>query len=42
MKSKLNELRFGAKYHKDIINSLELLMTIETEPDDKNHISIKE
>ena len=42
MKSKLDELRFGIKYRKDIINSLALLMTLATEPDDKNRISMRE
>ena len=42
MQSKLDELRFGAKYHKDVINSLALLMVMATEPDDKKRISIRE
>lgn len=42
MQSKLGELTFGAKYHKDVINSLALLMTIATESDDKKRISIRE
>lgn len=42
MQSKLDELRFGAKYHKDVVNSLALLMAMATEPDDKKRISIRE
>ena len=37
----MDKLTFGAKYHKDVINSLALLMKMSTEPDDMKHIFIK-